>query len=67
MEDRDVKNWEVTPNFGPVYYNSLGGGSAIDPAFADNSQSGEVNFSYGVQVSYAINDRLSLAHWIEQC
>ena len=59
-EDRDFKTWEVTPNFGPVFYNSLSGGSAIDPDFADNSQSGDVNFSYGVQISYAINDRLSL-------
>ncbi len=53
-------NWEVTPNFGPVFYNSLDGGSSIDPAFADNSQSGDVNFSYGVQVSYNINDKLSV-------
>lgn len=58
--DRDIKSWEVTPNFGPVYYNSISGGSAIDPSFADNAQNGDVNFSYGVQVSYALNDRLSL-------
>lgn len=60
VEENNGKNWEVTPNFGPVFYNSLNGGSSIDPSFADNSQSGDVNFSYGVQVSYAINDRLSL-------
>jgi hypothetical protein len=60
VKNRDLKNWEVTPNFGPVFYNSLNGGSSIDPAFADNAQSGDVNFSYGVQVSYAISDRLSL-------
>jgi len=60
VEENNGKNWEVTPNFGPVYYSSLNGGSSIDPAFSDNSQSGDVNFSYGVQVSYAINDRLSL-------
>ncbi len=59
-EDKDTQSWEVTPNFGPVFYNSLGQGSSIDPAFSDNSQSGDVNFSYGVQVSYNINDRLSL-------
>jgi len=58
--DKDIKSWEVTPNFGPVFYNSIDGGSSIDPSFADNSQSGDVNFAYGVQVSYAINDRLSL-------
>jgi len=59
-EDNNAQNWEVTPNFGPVFYNSLGQGSSIDPAFSDNSQSGDVNFSYGVQVSYNINDRLSI-------
>lgn len=53
-------NWEVTPNVGPVYYNSLGGGSSIDPSFADNSQTGEVNFSYGVQVAYEVTNRLSI-------
>ncbi|MEL6810662.1 MAG: outer membrane beta-barrel protein [Bacteroidota bacterium] len=59
-EDKDFRNWEVTPNVGPVFYSSLGEGSSIDPSFADNSQSGDVNVSYGVQVSYNINDRLSL-------
>ncbi|TDI72456.1 MAG: hypothetical protein E2O86_00060 [Bacteroidetes bacterium] len=59
-EDNDVQSWEVTPHFGPVFYNSLGQGSSIDPSFSDNTQSGEVNFSYGVQVSYNINDRLSV-------
>ena len=59
-EDNDAQYWEVTPNVGPVFYNSLGQGSSIDPAFSDNSQTGDVNFSYGVQVSYNINDRLSL-------
>jgi len=59
-EEKTGKNWEVTPNFGPVFYNSIDGGSAIDPSFADNAQSGDVNFSYGVQVSYAITDRLSV-------
>lgn len=52
--------WEVTPNFGPVYYSSLGNGSSLDPAFADNSQTGDVNFSYGVAVSYVITDKISV-------
>lgn len=58
--DDSTRDWEVTPNFGPVFYNSLSGGSSIDPSFADNSQNGDVNFSYGVQVSYAISDRVSV-------
>lgn len=52
--------WEVSPNFAPVYYNTLGSGSSIDPQFSNNSKSGDVNYSYGVKVSYAINDRLSV-------
>ena len=60
QKDRPEDRWEVSPNVGPVYYSSFGNGSSIDPTFADNSQSGDVNFSYGADVSYAISDRLSL-------
>lgn len=52
--------WIVAPNVAPVYYSSLGNGSSIDPSFADNSQKGDVNMSYGLQVSYALNNRLSV-------
>lgn len=52
--------WIVAPNVAPVYYSSLGNGSSIDPSFADNPQKGYVNMSYGVQVSYALNNRLSV-------
>jgi hypothetical protein len=52
--------WEVAPNFAPVYYNTLGEGSSIDPTFSDNAKTGDVNFSYGVQVAYNFTDRLSL-------
>lgn len=55
-----INRWEVAPNVAPVYYSSLGNGSSIDPQFSENSKSGEVNLSYGVKVSYAINDRLSV-------
>lgn len=52
--------WNITPNVAPVYYNSFGSGSSIDADFSDNPQKGEVNMSYGLQVSYALNDRLSV-------
>jgi hypothetical protein len=52
--------WEVAPNVGPVYYNTLSNGSSIDPSFADNSQTGDVNITYGINVSYAISNRLSV-------
>lgn len=52
--------WEVAPNVAPVYYSSLGNGSSIDPQFSESSKSGDVNLSYGVKVSYAINEKLSI-------
>ncbi|MBT0607856.1 outer membrane beta-barrel protein [Aequorivita echinoideorum] len=58
--EKPTNRWMVSPNVAPVYYSSLGNGSSIDPDFADNSQSGDVNLSYGVQVSYAVNERLSV-------
>lgn len=59
-EEKPDRSWEITPNVGPVYYDGFGNGSAIDPVFADNGQSGNVNLTYGVQVAYNLNDRLSV-------
>jgi len=56
----DSKRWDIAPNFAPVYYGSLSEGSSIDPTFADNPQSGNINASYGLQVSYVINKKLSI-------
>ncbi len=53
-------HWEITPNVGPVYYNSLSDGSSIDPSFSDNPKSGDLNITYGVHVSYNLNNRLSV-------
>jgi hypothetical protein len=60
LKEGPDNRWEVSPNVGPVYYSSFGNGSSLDPTFADNTQSGDVNFSYGAAVSYAISEKLSL-------
>lgn len=52
--------WRVTPNLAPVYYNSFGSGSSVDSELDFNPQKGDVNMSYGVHVSYALNDKLSV-------
>ncbi len=54
------RRWNIAPNVAPVYYSSLGNGSSIDPTFGDNPQDGDINMSYGVQVSYALSSRLSV-------
>jgi predicted nucleic acid binding AN1-type Zn finger protein len=52
--------WEIAPTIAPVYYNTLSQGSSIDASFADNSQSGDVNISYGIGVRYALSNRLKI-------
>ena len=59
-KEKPEHRWNVAPNVAPVYYSSLDNGSSIDPSFADNPQKGDVNMSYGVQVSYALSNRLSV-------
>ena len=50
--------WTVAPNVAPVYFNTLRDGSSIDPQFNTNSKSGDVNMSFGISTSYAINKRI---------
>ncbi len=52
--------WSVSPNLAPVYFNSLGEGSSIHSDFNNNPKSGDVNMSYGITASYALNDKLSV-------
>jgi len=59
-EEEKVNRWQVYANVAPVYYNTLGKGSHIDDQFVQNSKSGEFNMSYGVNVSYVLNDKLKL-------
>lgn len=59
-EVADLNKWSIAPNAAPVYFSSLGKGSSIDAQFNENSKSGEVNMSYGLNASYAINKRLTI-------
>ncbi|MEN3323862.1 hypothetical protein VP395_08995 [Mariniflexile soesokkakense] len=61
IENKNNSNkWRITPNAAPVYFNSLGEGSSIDPQFNSNSKTGEVNMSYGISASYVINDKIKV-------
>tara|TARA_R110002050_G_scaffold293182_1_gene449391 strand:- start:62655 stop:64163 length:1509 start_codon:yes stop_codon:yes gene_type:complete len=60
IEEEKLNRWSITPNAAPVYFNSLGNGSSIDPQFNGNSKTGEINMSYGISTSYAVNKKLSI-------
>lgn len=58
--DAKINRWGIAPNIAPVYFNTLGTGSSINEQFNDNKKTGEVNMSYGILSSYAINKKLSV-------
>ena len=60
-----INRWGISPMVAPVYYNSFGG-SGIDAEFSNNKKNGDVNLSYGVQVSYAVNNRLTVRSGINR-
>ncbi len=59
-EEEKIDRWSVSPNIAPVYYNTLGKGSHIDDQFVSSSKTGEFNTSYGINIAYAINKKLSI-------
>ncbi|AJR04760.1 hypothetical protein [Siansivirga zeaxanthinifaciens] len=61
-----LDKWRVAPNVAPVYFNSLGEGSSIDPQLNGNDKSGEINVSYGITASYAINNKLKVRSGINK-
>lgn len=66
IAEATLKRWSISPNASPVYYNTLSNGSPIDETFADNSKTGDVNFSYGVNVGYDVNKRLTVRSGIHK-
>lgn len=59
-EKEAFNRWRISPNVAPVYFNSLGEGSNIHSQFNENGKSSNVNMSYGIAASYAINKKLKI-------
>ncbi|HKL35909.1 MAG TPA: hypothetical protein VJ899_06440 [Salegentibacter sp.] len=50
----------------PVFYDNIGNGSAIAPQFADNSTNSEVSMAYGMNLAYAISDKIKIRSGISK-
>ena len=60
VAEANPRRWTISPNASPVYYNSLVNGSPISETFADNTKSGDVNLSFGINVGYDVSKRLTI-------
>lgn len=58
--------WSVGPRIAPVYFNSFGQGSPIHSNFVSNSKSGNVNFSYGLSLTYQVSPKISIRSGIHK-
>lgn len=59
-ENKPKNRWQVAPNIAPVYFNTAGNGSSIDPQFNNNTVSGDINMSIGISTSYAITKEMTI-------
>ena len=61
IEDKDAKKWSIGSTIASVYYNSFTNtGSPLDSQFNDSPKQGNISMSYGMKISYKLNDKLSL-------
>ncbi|WGK65759.1 hypothetical protein [Croceiramulus getboli] len=58
-EEASSKKWSVGAAVAPVFYDSFEG-SGVAQEFSDNLKAGDVNLSVGVQLSYAVSERLKV-------
>ncbi|WP_033959653.1 hypothetical protein [Psychroserpens jangbogonensis] len=59
-EEEKLNRWSVSPSVAPVYFSSLGEGSSLDNQFIENTKESEINMSYGIKGSYALNKKLKI-------
>jgi len=59
-KDKQENSWYIKPQISPIFYGSLGSGSAIDQNFDQSSGQGEVNVSYGLNVAYKLNEKIKI-------
>ncbi|MCK0130358.1 outer membrane beta-barrel protein [Flavobacteriaceae bacterium F08102] len=55
-----MSKWSIGSNVAPVFYNSMGQGSPIDPDLASNDKSANTGISYGIKVNYKLTNKLTL-------
>lgn len=58
--------WSAGPSIAPVYFDGIGKGSPINPMLDNNSKSGNVTLSYGINVAYEVSKKVSIRSGIHK-
>lgn len=59
-EETSKEKFEVSTHAAPIYYGNFGKGNFLDPRFNNNSSEGEITYSYGINIAYAISDKIKI-------
>lgn len=57
---------EIKTQAAPIFYGNIGKGNFIDPQFNDNNSEGEVTYSYGMNIAYAISEKFAIRSGINK-
>lgn len=60
------KKMRISTFAAPVFYDNMGSGNAIDPQFAGNNTTSEVSMAYGMNLAYAISDKIKIRSGISK-
>lgn len=52
--------FEVSTHAAPIYYGNFGRGNFLDSRFNNNSSEGEITYSYGINIAYAISNKFKI-------
>ncbi|TDN87368.1 hypothetical protein DET49_11258 [Salegentibacter sp. 24] len=66
ITEASKKNLSLSTFAAPVFYDNMGSGSAIAPQFAGNSTSSQVSMAYGLNLAYAISDKIKIRSGISK-
>lgn len=54
------QKFKLSTRVAPVYFNNFGNGNVVNKGFSEKEASGEVTFSYGVSVAYAVTKNINI-------
>ncbi|SHF67659.1 hypothetical protein SAMN05444483_1029 [Salegentibacter echinorum] len=66
IAEASSKKMRISTFAAPVFYDNMGSGNAIDPEFAGNSTKSEVSMAYGMNLAYAISDKIKIRSGISK-
>ncbi|MGV3697657.1 hypothetical protein [Flavobacterium sp.] len=55
-----INRWQLASNVAPVFLGSVSNGSPIDSTLSRNSKSYNTNVGFGIGISYAVSNKLSI-------